>query len=51
MKKAEMEEEDGNMLAILMSQAQDLDFKDPTSANPSGEGERDPGRLLVDGFE
>lgn len=49
MGKKEEKAEGGNLLAVLMSQASDLDFSDPNSESTNKE--QDPSRLLVEGFE
>ncbi|KAE8228394.1 hypothetical protein CF326_g6676 [Tilletia indica] len=43
-KDANIDENTGNMLTLMMSQVEDLDF------GPEG-GENDPKRLLVEGFQ
>lgn len=42
-------DDDGNLLSLLMSQASDLDFSDPSA--PSDTTDQDPRRLIVEGFE
>jgi hypothetical protein len=49
MAKKEEEQESGNLLKLLMSQASDLDFSDPDS--DASNKNQDPSRLLVEGFE
>lgn len=47
-KQGKGDDDGGNMLSILMSQAGELDFSDP---NAPENKDQDPSRLLVEGFE
>ena len=48
-KKEEQNKDDGNLLAMMLEQADGLDFSDPFSEESSENS--DPRRLLVEGFE
>lgn len=48
-KKEEQKKDDGNLLAMMLEQADGLDFSDPFSEDSSESS--DPRRLLVEGFE
>lgn len=47
--KKDEQDDDGNLLSMLMSQASDLDLSDPNLTE--SEQQQDPRRLIVDGFE
>lgn len=48
-KKEEQQKDDGNLLAMMLEQADGLDFSDPFSE--SSNETSDPRRLMVEGFE
>lgn len=49
MAKKDEQKDDGNLLAMMMEQANGLDFSDP--ADTAGNENGDPNRLMVEGFE
>ena len=49
MAKKEEKKDDGNLLAMMLEQADGLDFSDPF--NESKDENNDPRRLMVEGFE
>jgi hypothetical protein len=48
MAKKDEQKDDGNLLAMMLEQAQDLDFSDPFDEENKTQ---DPRRLMVEGFE